>query len=99
MAQPDLLSSLRELNQRILMLTELQNEQQKEIRVLKEENNNLKADLEVERKKLQQALKDIEFLSVSYRLADSAESIISTRRLLGRLIRTIDNCIRMINEE
>lgn len=99
MAQNELLSSLRDLYKQIDELSSKHSELQFEIAALQEENRALKADLENERKNLNKALSDVEFLSVSYRLADSADSVVSARRIISRLIRTIDNCIKMINEE
>lgn len=99
MAQSDLKASASLLNERILKLTEVHNQMKGRIRKLEEENAILKKELETERDNLSKAKSDIEFLTVSYRLADNAESVITTRRTLKRLIRTIDKCIRMINEE
>lgn len=94
-----MLTSLRQLNNKIADLSALHLKMQDQIKVLEEENRSLKADLETERKNLNKALSDVEFLSVSYRLADSPESVVSARRTISRLIRTIDSCITMINEE
>lgn len=94
-----MLTSLRKLNNKIADLSALHLKMQDQIKVLEEENRSLKADLETERKNLNKALSDVEFLSVSYRLADSPESVVSARRTISRLIRTIDSCITMINEE
>ncbi|MCH5236692.1 MAG: hypothetical protein J1E95_02710 [Muribaculaceae bacterium] len=99
MDQKTLLTSLRKLNNKIADLSALHLKMQDQIKVLEEENRSLKADLETERKNLNKALSDVEFLSVSYRLADSPESVVSARRTISRLIRTIDSCITMINEE
>jgi len=41
----------------------------------------------------------VEFLTMSYRLADSPDTIVSARRRIARLIRTIDSCISMLKEE
>ena len=99
MAQNDLLTSLRDLNNKIASLSSQYNMMQQQLKELQEENKSLKSDLEEERKNLRKALSDVEFLSVSHRLADSAESVVSARRTIERLIRTIDSCINMINEE
>ena len=99
MAPNDLLTTLEALNTKIELLTEQHRQLQEDFSKLKVENESLKADLDYERKNMQKALNDIEFLSVSHRLAESADSVVSARRIIERLIRTIDNCITMINEE
>lgn len=69
------------------------------IEELEKENENLRQELDDARQKLAKALSDVEFLTMSHRLADSPDSIISARRRIARLIRTIDNCISMLREE
>ncbi|MEZ3551056.1 MAG: hypothetical protein K1W02_10075 [Muribaculaceae bacterium] len=69
------------------------------IAALEEENNNLRAELEETKKQLCNTRRDVEFLTMSYRLADSPDTIVSARRRIARLIRTIDSCISMLKEE
>ena len=44
------------------------------------------------------ALLDVEYLSVSHRLAEDPDSLIETRRVIAGLIRNIDRCIAMLKE-
>ena len=99
MAKSDLIVTLESLTAKIEKLGAMHKQLQQRIGVLEDENQILRKELANERHELQKAKTDIEFLTVSHRLADNAESVITTRHLLGSLIRTIDNCIRMINEE
>ena len=99
MAQPQLLETLSELNIRIENLLEVQNELKKRIEQLEKRNSVLEEQHLNDVKLLEKTNKDIEFLTLSHRLAGSPDTIISARRKIGRLIGTIDNCIRMINEE
>lgn len=69
------------------------------IEELERENENLKQELDDTRSRLAKALNDVEFLTMSHRLADTPDSIVSARRRIARLIRTIDNCISMLKEE
>lgn len=69
------------------------------IKSLEDENALLSRKLEETEMKLRQAETDSEFLTMSHRLADSPDSIISARRRIARLIRTIDNCISMLKDE
>lgn len=66
---------------------------------LEHEVELLKGSLAEKEKELQRALTDAEFLTMSHRLADSPDTIISARRQIARLIRNIDNCISMLKEE
>lgn len=69
------------------------------IKELEKENETLNQELDNSRRELAKALNDVEFLTLSHRLADSPDSIVSARRRIARLIRTIDNCISMLKEE
>lgn len=40
--------------------------------------------------------KDVEYLTMSHRLADNPDTIIETRRHISRLIRNIDRCLEML---
>ena len=99
MANSDLLPSISLLSKKIDSMLKLQQSLQKRIAELEISNNELRKQHEADSILLENANKEIEFLKVSYRLASSPETIISARIELSKLIRTIDNCIRMINED
>ncbi|MDE6682138.1 MAG: hypothetical protein K2J87_01775 [Muribaculaceae bacterium] len=80
-------------------LGEINQAQRIRIAELEQEVELLKGSLAEKEKELQRALTDAEFLTMSHRLADSPDTIISTRRQIARLIRNIDNCISMLKEE
>ncbi len=73
--------------------------QREQIVRLEKENEDLRTQLSETRAELDNTRKDVEFLTMSHRLADSPDSVISARRRIARLIRTIDNCISMLKEE
>ena len=99
MAQPQLLQSLSDLHNKIENLIEQQKQLQLELETLRERNKVLEELHESDRLKSLQNAKDIEFLSMSHRLASSPDTIVSARHKIIGMIRTINNCIRMINEE
>ena len=99
MANNQLLQTLSELNLKIQNLIEDRKKLQLKIEELETRNLALEAQHQSDIKKIEQAEKDIEFLTISHKLAESPDAIISTRRQLSRLISTINNCIRMIKEE
>ena len=71
----------------------IQRRQREQIVRLEKENEDLRTQLSETRAELDNTRKDVEFLTMSHRLADSPDSVISARRRIARLIRTIDNCI------
>ena len=99
MAGPELIHSMSVLSKRIDNLLSQITNLQLRVYKLETENAELRKQHLEEVSKLENARKEIEFLSVSHRLADSPEALISARQKVAKLIRTIDNCIRMINED
>ena len=72
----------------------------------KEENQQLRNEIEDLQHKLAEkeseiarARLDAEYLTYSYRLAESPDSILQTRRRLSALIRDIDRCISMLKDD
>lgn len=98
MARP-LITLLESLRDKISELDAAQAVLLSRLEKLKEENDTLRRDLAEKDRMLDKANSDIEFLTVSHRLAESPESLIATRRRIARLIRTVDNCISMIKDE
>ena len=96
---PPLLNLLNYVTSKSAQVEEIHKALLKKTADLTAENENLKAELEETRKTLDNVRIDNEFLTMSHRLADSPDAIISTRRRIARLIRTIDNCISMIKED
>ena len=99
MAKPELINSISILSRKIENLIEQQKSLTERVFVLEQENqilrNQHKEDLIV----ISKAQKEIEFLSMSHRLANSPEALISARNKISQLIRTIDSCIRIIKED
>ena len=99
MGRPELLHSILALSKKIDRLLESQKKLQTRIQELEISNENLTRQHEIDQKALKKAKQEVEFLSLSHRLASSPEALISARNEISRLIRTIDNCIRLINED
>lgn len=98
MARP-LITLLESLRDKISELDAAQDVLLGRLEKLKEENDALRRDLAEKDRLLEKANSDIEFLTVSHRLAESPDSLVATRRRIARLIRTVDNCISMIKDE
>lgn len=90
---------LRSIGEKATQLAQMQELMKARISELEEKNMQLETELKETKDLLDKALSDIEFLTVSHRLADSPDSIVSTRRHIARLIRNIDSCISMLKED
>ena len=99
MAQKQLLQMLSELTERIEKLTDKTKKLEEQLKELQEKNRELEVQHQADVEKSIRDAKDIEYLSMSYRLAATPETLLLTRRKIEGLIRTINKCIRMINEE
>ena len=99
MAKPELIQSISLLSKKIDSLLERQRILQEKIQKLEEINRELTTRHQHDVEEIEKARKDIEFLSLSHRLADSPEALVSARKIIARLIRNVDSCIRMIKED
>lgn len=99
MAKLELIQTITMLSRKVDdLMAQLKLAQERAAR-LEEENSELRKIHEDDISKLQQAQKDIEFLSLSHRLADNPEALVDARKQISQLIRTIDSCIRLINQD
>lgn len=64
-----------------------------------QEAEELRQQLDECRQELREAKMEVDFLTVSHRLADSPQHIISARRRLQRLIARIDRCVSLLKED
>lgn len=99
MAKPELLIVLSSLSKRVDSLLQQNSELLERNKLLENENNLLKIQHEKDKEALEKSEKDIEFLALSHRLADSPEALYEARLKIAKLIRTVDSCIRLINED
>ncbi|MBD5370716.1 MAG: hypothetical protein HDR80_06160 [Bacteroides sp.] len=66
---------------------------------LRRDNDNLRRDIEELRKELHAARLDVEFLTVSHRLADNPQALADARRLMASLIRKVDAAISLVRTD
>lgn len=92
-------SMLQDIDRKVGKLQDICDTLNSRISDLEKENADLRAQLSQSRKDLDKANTDVEFLTVSHRLADSPDTLLATRRKIARLIRHIDNCITMLKED
>lgn len=99
MAKPELIASISQLSNTIDRLLKKQEKMTERIRELEVINEELRNQHLLDSETIQKYEKKIEFLSLSHRLASSPEALIQARKMISGLIRTVDNCIQMINED
>ena len=99
MAKSDLINSINLLSKKIDRLLEERNVLLLKIQELQKENRDLKIQAQNNAIIIENSRKDIEFLSLSYRLADSPEALVEARKEISSLLRTIDSCIRILKED
>ena len=99
MAKPVLIQSIDTLARKIDGLLETQKSLLEKVKSLELENQELRLRHIQDTEDLEKAKKDIEFLSLSHRMAQSPEALVSARAKISQLIRTVDSCIRMIKED
>lgn len=68
------------------------------VRELQDENEELQTKTANALRAREEALMETEYLKVSYRLAESPDSLVETRRIIAGLIKNIDRCITMLKE-
>ncbi len=90
---------IQDLRQKAMILAMQRDKATAENERLKQENETLKSQLAECRQDLTTARMEVDFLTISHRLADSPEKIISARRRLQRLIAKIDRCVTLLKED
>lgn len=93
-----LFQTIKELRKEIARISSLVSSLKVENSKLKSENEDLRRRLSQQEENLKKALSDVDFLTVSHRLADNPDALISSRRHIARLIRNLDTAISMLKE-
>ena len=94
-----LTSILKDLRRKALALAAQRDQAATELERLKQENETLRDQLAECRQELHTAKMEVDFLTISHRLADSPENLISARRRVQRLIAKIDRCVSLLKED
>ncbi len=93
-----LLTILGDLEQRIEQLQGEMEDLRRKNSELEELNAELIKREEAALRVRDEALTDVEYLKVSYKLAATPDSLVETRKVIAGLIRNIDRCIEMLKE-
>ncbi len=97
---PRLLTGIiTDLRRKALSIAAERDQSKAELERLRTENIALKEQLAECRQELQASQMEVDFLTLSHRLADSPENILSARRRVQKLIAKIDRCVSLLKED
>ena len=65
----------------------------------RQETERLRKELDDCRQELKEARMEADFLTISHRIAENPDNLISARRRLQRLIARIDRCVALLRED
>lgn len=94
-----LLTIIDSLSSKVSHLVSQRDSLKQENADLKEEIASLRTNLNENLSQIENLEKEVEFLKLSHRLADSPETLIESRRIVAALIRKIDRCITLLNDD
>lgn len=90
---------LADLRDKMRELASQRDETKQENARLRVRVDSLESQLADTRGELEAARMEIDFLTVSHRLADDPDHLISARRRVQRLIMKIDRCVSLLKED
>lgn len=99
MAKPELIQSVTTLSGKVDSLLEQVKSLNDKVISLQKENSELRRRHLDDINELELAKRDIEFLSLSHRLAGSPEALVKARAKITKILDTIDSCIQIINTD
>lgn len=90
---------LSEIQQKIARLAASRDEAIERSRMMSVEMEQLRTDLAEREKELQNARLEIEFLTISHKLADNPQAVADARRRISTMIRRLDAAIALIKSD
>lgn len=94
-----LLTAVQSLGAKAERLAQQRQRLQEENKVLRRQVEHLLEENAALREERRRALLDVEFLTVSHRLADSPQKLADARRHIAGLIRILDRSIALLRED
>lgn len=95
-APKDLMAEIRE---KIRVLASERDTALARITKLEERIYDLETNLDDTQTELHKARLDVEFLTVSHKLADSPEALVAARKTIASLIRKVDSAISLVKND
>lgn len=90
---------IAELREKVIRLAAQRDDAVRKSESLEQQLLSLTRQLDECNRSLELARMEVDFLTVSHRLADSPENLVSARRRLQRLIAKIDRCVALLRED
>lgn len=90
---------LRALSAKITMLAAQRDEALGALAKAREEISDLETELELTREELKKKALDVEFLTVSHKLADTPQALADARKVVRRMIAGVDKAIALLKED
>lgn len=94
-----LTTSLRALGEKAERLAAQRDRLAKENQDLRDQLEELRQELDDTRQQRHKAELEVEFLTVSYKLAGTPAKLADARRHVARLIRILDRCIALLRDD
>ena len=92
-------ATLATIREKIARLADERDEALARVAELESKVSDLETDLEETRKDLHKARLDVEFLTVSYRLADNPDALLLARKKIASLIRKVDSALNLVKND
>ena len=93
------MKELHTMAQKIIVLSAQRDEAETKLRQALEEVASLRQELASALKEIHKQKLDIEFLSLSHKLADSPQALADARTKVKRMIAEVDKAISLLNED
>ena len=94
----DITVALQSLNEQIDRLSTAYRLLQEKLQTREAELRNLESDLQLKEKEIFRLEQENRYLRVSYRLADSPDTLVDARKKIAGLMRGIEKCIAQLKE-
>ena len=92
-------AQLQSLQEKIIQLSEQRDEALRALRAANEEKADIERELRETQTALRQSRLDVEYLSLSHKIADNPRSLAESKELIRKLIRRVDKALRLISED
>lgn len=97
--ESSVLTEMQELRHKIALLAAQRNDALQSLAKAQEEIGDLKAELELTKEELHKKNLDVEYLSVSHKLADTPEALAEARKTVRRMISGVDKALALLRND
>lgn len=90
---------LQEITRKIEALAVQRDDAEKALRLAREEISDLQLELELTREELHKKTLDVEFLTVSHKLADTPGALADARASVKRMLGRVDKALALLRDD